>query len=396
MKQASLLFTFLVLSISSLVAQQKPLFEISTKYDENGREAFEEIQKLIVENYYYQGLSEQDLYWAAIQGMLRHVSPPQNPDLAQLWTDEEYEQILNSLKGVKVTLGFNSSFKSTDGSLTVTKIIEDAEAASKLQLNDRILRIDGVSLKGKSTAEVNALLDGPVGLASTLKVVRDIKVLTVKLTRETLHENNVVVTKLPSSQSALIELKKISLGVAEELEKSLAKLRKDSITSIVIDLRNNLGGVLNEGINIARLFMKKGDIVLRTQSRTKGITSYTAEFDKFYDFNVVVLINEQTASAAEIIASALYDHQRCEIVGKKSFGKGIIETTFTLSNDYRVKFITNAMYSPRGRSWQGKGLLPDYFVDQTQANLNLVVNMPIEERIQKDLHLSTSIKVLDN
>jgi len=88
------------------------------------------------------------------------------------------------------------------------------------------------------------------------------------------------------------------------------------------------------------------------------------------------------------------DHNRAFIVGKKTFGKGVIENTYTLKNDYRVKFISNAMYSPKGQSWQTVGLLPDYFIDQSQSAYNSVSKMSIEDRMRSDLHLSTAVKLL--
>ncbi len=377
-------------------SQQKPLFGLPETFGDGGEASFQEIQQLIVENYYYHGISNEDLYWAAIEGMLRHISPPENPELAQLWTDEEYDRILNSLKGIRVTLGFNSSFNSPDGTLTVTGFLKDSKADQILQVQDKIVRIDGQSLKNRTLSEVNTLLDGEVGQSSKLKVIRDIEIFDVELVRDTLKEENVMVSIIPNSSQALIEIKKIAVGVASDLERSIVDLRSQNINSIILDLRNNSGGVLNEGIRIAELFMKKGDIIVRTQSRTNGVTNYAAPVDKYHDLNLAVLINENTASASEIITSALKDHQRCVIIGKKSYGKGVIETTYTLKNDYRVKFITSSMYSPKGISWQGTGLLPDYYVDQSPEAYATVARMEIGQRVNNDLHVSTAIKLLND
>lgn len=386
--------TFLFLLQLAVGAQQKALFNVSTAHSESGEASLAEIKQLILDNYYFDGITESDLDWAAIEGMLRHISPPEAPNLAQLWTDEEYEKILNSLKGIKVTMGFGSSFNSTDGSLTVTSLTKGSDAEARLALQDRILRIDNQALAGKSITEVNQLLDGELDQASTLTVVRDIAVFEVSLTRDSLQVENLVITEIPTRQAALIELKKVTLGMAKELDLALQLLTQKGITTIILDLRNNTGGVLNEGVNIARLFMKKSDIVLRTQSRSNGVSNYVADIDKFHNLILAVLINENTASSAEIIASALQDHQRAIIIGKKTYGKGVIETTYTLKNNYRVKFITSAMYSPLGKSWQTTGLLPDYFIDQSQANYQQVVNMSIAERLSNDLHLGTALKVL--
>ena len=388
------LLSILFFTSFSGLTQQKQLFEVGFTQDGDAKATYEEVKKLIGANYYYDGLSEDDLYWASIEGILRHISPPDNPDLGKLWTDKEYERILNSLKGVKVSMGFNSSFNSADGSLTVTKLTANSEAAQILKKLDRIVRIDNIPLAGKNITEINGLLDGEVGKSSTLKVVRDIDIFEVTLSREELKTENLIVTNIPNQPIALIEIKSISLGIAEELEAELIKLKAANINSIILDVRNNLGGVLNEGVNIAKLFMKKGNIVLRTQARDKGVTRYSAAEDKYPDFKIALLINENTASSSEIITSALQDHKRATIIGKKTFGKGVIETTYTLENQYRLKFITNAMYSPKGISWQSKGLLPDFFIDQSANVYKSVSEMDISTRLKSDLHLSTAIKIL--
>ena len=390
-----LLAIFLILNstCSILLAQQKPLFNVNVENSEGSKEVFEEVKSTIIQNYYYDGITEDDLYRAAINGMLKHISPPETPSLAKLWTDEEYEKILNSLKGVSVSLGFQSTFNSSEGSLKVSGISEGSDATKHLQINDRVVRINDRSLKGLTSSEVNSMLNGEEGVMVRLKVVRDIEVFDVELVRKKLKSKNLVVTNIANNK-ALIEIKKISLGVSAELKSILENLIQQNRTSIIIDLRNNGGGVLNEGVNIAKLFLRTNEIALRTQARSGGVVNYVPEVEGFLNFNIAVLINENTASSAEIIARALQEHKRAITVGKKTYGKGVIETTFTLSNNYRLKIISNAMYSPSGKSWQSKGVFPDYFIDQSQENLKSVQQMEIDQRLRSDLHLSTAVKLL--
>lgn len=386
---------FLFSTSANLFAQQKPLFNVNVENSVGSKEVFEEVKSTILQNYYYDGITEDDLYRAAINGMLKHISPPETPSLAKLWTDEEYENILNSLKGVSVSLGFQSTFNSSEGSLKVTGITEGADATKFLQINDRVVRINDRSLKGLSSSEVNGMLNGDEGVKVKLKVVRDIEVFDVDLVRKKLKNKNLIVTNIADNK-ALIEIKKISLGVSDELKGILENLTQQGRTSIIIDLRNNGGGVLNEGVNIAKLFLRTNEIALRTQARSGGVINYVPDVEGFLNFKIAVLINENTASSAEIIARALQEHKRAITVGKKTYGKGVIETTFTLSNNYRLKIISNAMYSPSGKSWQSKGVFPDYFIDQTPENLKSVQQMEIDQRMRSDLHLSTAVKLLGN
>ncbi len=377
------------------IAQQKPLFNVNFENTDGSKATFEEVKDVILQNYYYDGLTEGDLYRAAIEGMLRHISPPETPDLARLWTDEEYERILNSLRGVAVSVGFNSTFNSGDGSLTVTSFKEGSDADQFLKVNDRIVRINNQSLVGLETSVVNEWLNGDEGEKLLLKVVRDIEVFDIELVFKKLKTENLIVTNI-GDDKALIEIKKITLGIADELKQALSQLDLEGRKSLIIDLRNNGGGVLNEGVNIAKLFLRSNEIALRTQTRSSGVVNYVPDTDGFVNFKIALLINENTASSAEIITSALQDHKRATIIGKKTLGKGVIETTYTLSNNYRVKFISNAMYSPAGRSWQAKGLLPDYYIDQSPEVFEKLSKMEINDRLRNDLALSTALKLLNN
>lgn len=133
---------------------QKPLFPITLDHDfPEPEKCFQEVKKLIMKNHYTSRVSEADLYWAAIKGMLRHVSPPETPALATIWTPEEYEKIENLLKGVNVSIGIKSSFNINDGSLTITRVLEGSPAESILQPYDHILRINGDHCKVRESAK---------------------------------------------------------------------------------------------------------------------------------------------------------------------------------------------------------------------------------------------------
>jgi carboxyl-terminal processing protease len=397
MKSFFFLLLAVLFNLTDSVAQNAipPLFPVTITHDfSNPDKTFNDVRELILNNYYSADITEQALYWAAIEGMLRHISPPENPGLAKIWTPEEYENILNSLKGVKVSLGFNSTFNTNDGSLTVTEVLEDSPAVGKLQVYDRIVRINGEVLKGKTLAFVNDLLDGPANSEANLKVIRDVSVMDVKLKRAAFPSNDLKVTVLPGRPAALVEIKNVSQGLTQQLAADLQKLKEQGVKKILLDLRNNPGGVLNEGVNIANLFLSKNNIIVRTVARSDKATPIVADREAPFDFEMVVLVNKSTASAAEIVASALQDHKRATIIGTKTFGKGVIETTYTLENQYRVKFISSAMYSPAGRSWQANGVLPDFLVQQEPSVSESMAKLPIDQRVNNDIYLITAIKLL--
>ncbi len=378
----------------SMEAKIQPLFGVALKEPfPLAKETFEEVKELILTNYYISELKEETLYWAAIQGMLRHISPPDNPDLAKLWTAAEYESILQSLEGVSVSLGIKSSFNTNDGSLTVTEVEEKSPAEGILQPLDRILRIDGQVLKGKSIAEINQLLNGEEYSDVVLTVVRDIKIFDIKLTRVKFQNENLHPYRI-SSNMGLLVLDYFSQDISLNLEKVLAEWKASGIQSIILDLRNNSGGVFAEALKVCHLFVPERGIVLRTYNQQEKLRHYASGNAAPFDFRMAVLVNGNTASAAEVVVGALRDQNKAILVGSKTFGKGVFEKTFELKNHYRVKFITGAMYTPKGMAWQGKGFIPDYFVEQEAGSLQTYRKLDINTRLQKDVALITAVKLL--
>jgi len=376
--------------------KQKPLFSVSIDHEfVDAKKSFEEAMQLILDNYYTASINETDLYWAALKGMLRHLSPPEHPELGKVWTPAQYDKIYNSLKGVSVSIGIKSSFNATDGSLTVTEVLEGSPAESILFPNDRILRIDGHALKSKSIKEIDALLEGEVGTKVTLTVVRDVNVFDLIIKRKKFKTRNLIVSLLPSGETALLEIKKITSEISSELRDELHQLKAKNINKLILDLRNNTGGVFMESLKIAELFIPNKRVLLRTLKRSNTPQNYISSNDDPFEFNIVVLVNKKTASSCEIVAAALQDNKKAVIVGSKTYGKAVFEKTFKLENDYRVKFISGAMYTPLGKSWQSKGLTPDFTVEQTEKNYLRLLKRPLDQRLKTDSYLITAGKILD-
>ncbi len=371
-----------------------PLFDVGLGHEfPQAAETFEEIKTLILENYYSSEISEEALYWAAIKGMLRHISPPDNPELAAIWTAEDYEKIFNSLSGVQVSLGVKSNFNAGEGSLTVTEILPGSPAEGILMPYDRILRIDEESLKGRSIGEINDLMNGEEGDPVLLTVNRDIKVFEISLVRKKFANKNLIITPL-TDNLVLIEMKTFSTDISNRLKERLKELSEQGYTEIILDLRNNSGGVFLESVRTAEHFLPEKSILLRTYTRDKKLQNYISSNKEPFDYKIAVLVNEATASAAEILSSALRDHAIALIIGVKTFGKGVFEKTYTLKNDFRAKFITGAMYTPKGLAWQSKGLKPDFLIEQSPEFLKALLKLNPKERLKKDAAMITAVKLL--
>jgi carboxyl-terminal processing protease len=373
---------------------QKPLFVVDLAHEfPKAQTAFDEAKKLILENYYSITVDEEALYWAAIEGMLRHVSPPESPDLGKLYEPEVYSDVEQDLKGVKVSIGIKSSFDSNDGSLTVTDIDPGSPADGVLQLRDRIMRIDDKPLKGLAVSDIDELLQGEVGTEVALTLVRDISVETYVLTRAEYAANNLIATVIDDAVG-LLEIHKVTADMSKQVAAELDTLKARGIDKLLIDLRSNVGGVFIESLRIAELFLPAKTVLLRTLKHGDKVQNYVSSTAEPYAFDIILLVNENTASSAEIIVAALQDAGKARVVGKKTYGKGVFEKTFKLENEFRVKFIIGAMYSPKGKSWQSKGVLPDFAVEQELKTLTALRKHPVSTRMQKDVPLITAFKLL--
>jgi carboxyl-terminal processing protease len=372
----------------------KPMFPVDLDHEfKNAGQTFDEVRQLILDHYYSEDITTEALYWAAIEGMLRQISPPEIPELSKVWTAESYGKFMESIKGEQVSIGIKSTFNPREGSLTVTGVAPDSPADTILKPYDRILRIDSESLKGKSLGDVNAMLSGEADQTVQLTVNRDIKVFDVTLTYQKFNTRNLTVTKL-NDRTALVEIRQFTDGMAVQFAEQLDALNRQDVVELIIDLRNNPGGILLEALKMAELLLPEKSVMLRTLQRQTKLQNYISGNKDPYMFRVAVLVNHQTASSAEVLAGSLQDHDRAFIVGTKTFGKGVFENTFTLSNEYRVKFITGAMYSPKGRSWQSRGIVPDFLVEQDVKTLAAILRLEPGERFVKDVAMITAFKLL--
>jgi carboxyl-terminal processing protease len=346
-----------------------------------------------LENYYTVTVDEEALYWAAIEGMLRHVSPPESPGLGKLYEPEVYSEVEQGLKGVKLSLGITSSFDTNDGSLTVTEIDPGSPAEGVLQPRDRIMRIGDKALKGLAVADIDDLLQGEAGTEVALTLVRDISVETYVLTRAEYSADNLTMTVI-DDVVGLLEIRKVTADMSKQVVTELDKLKERKIEKLLLDLRSNTGGVFIESLRIAELFLPAKTVMLRTLKHGDKVQNYVSSTEEPYEFDIIILVNENTASSAEIIVAALQDAGKARVVGKKTYGKGVFEKTFKLENEFRVKFIIGAMYSPKGKTWQSKGVLPDFAVEQELKALTALRKHPVSTRMQKDVPLITAYKLL--
>ncbi|MGM0563855.1 MAG: S41 family peptidase [Pseudomonadota bacterium] len=372
--------------------ERPPLFAIGLEQPFPDPEStFKEVKELLQSYYYSNQIDDEILYRAAIQGMLRHVSPPESPELARLWAPAEFSSFEGDLRGLKNTLGMQVKFQAEDGSLTVVSVAPNSPAAGKLQPHDRIMRINQKPLRGLSSEAVAELLAGEEDTRVELTVVRDVDIFEVPLQRAAYEVQNLAIER--RGKLAYVVIRHMSQGIAEAFAERVRALQEDGVDRLIIDLRNNIGGDFYEGLKLAEVMLPKGAQLLYTLQNEDTVEHYRSENPDPIELDAIVLINENTASAAEVFAAALRDHDAARLVGTRSHGKATAEGSYKLDNGHYIKFIIAAMYSPRGQSWQSNGLLPDYFAESRSGQLDALQALALKQQLPRDLPLATAWKL---
>ncbi|MBX3439468.1 MAG: S41 family peptidase [Planctomycetaceae bacterium] len=270
-------------------------------------------------------------------------------------------------------VGIGVELKSHSDGLQIVGVVDGGPAqAAKLQRGDIIVAINNQSIRGMSLNQAADLITGPAGSSVHLNVVRDGRNGTVTLQRRSVYVGSVTGVQIidPQQKIGYIRLKQFSESSAADLEKALWKLYQEGMQTLVFDLRGNPGGLLTAAIEISNKFIAQGSIVSTKGRTAEDNTNERATFDRTWKVPLVVLIDENSASASEIFAAAIQDNQRGVIVGRRSYGKGTVQTHFPLrSATGELKLTTAKFYAPSGREMAGAGVIPDVSVPAASAGL---------------------------
>ena len=311
---------------------------------------FDEVVQYVSERFVDKRPSSE-LYQMAIDGMLKELGDPHSNFLSA----EDYANLRIQTSGEYGGLGIQVAER--DGWITVIAPLPGTPAErAGLKAGDRIVEVDGTSTKGWSDDQAVKVLRGPKGKAVDLRVAR-IGVdepIRFRIVREEIRTRSVPYAYMVGEDVGLIKLSVFSQTSTQEIQQAIAALRKQGMQKLVLDLRENPGGLLDQGVSVSDMFLKRGQAIVETRSRDprENETFRAAAGEILEGTPVVVLVNSYSASAAEIVAGALQDHDRGLVVGTTTFGKGSVQSLLPLSGGNFLKLTTGKWYTPVGRSIQ--------------------------------------------
>ncbi len=313
----------------------------------------------LVQRNYVKEVEPQKLIYGAIDGMLKALDPH-----SSFLRPEDYKELQIETKGSFSGIGIEISIK--DGILTVVSPIEGTPAEKAgLKANDKIIKIEGKSTKNMSLIDAVKLLRGKKGTKVTISIFREgwNQLKEVTITRDVIPLKSVRSRSLDKGYG-YVRVSSFQNHTASDLKKAIGKLEEEGpLKGLVLDLRNNPGGLLDQAVKVADIFLDQGLIVYTDGRIKEQVMKFEAHPGPDpNDWPMVVLVNEGSASASEIVAGALQDHKRAVIMGVPTFGKGSVQTIIPIGEGAAVRLTTALYFTPSGRSIQAKGIQPDLVV----------------------------------
>jgi carboxyl-terminal processing protease len=322
-----------------------------------------------LKNGYYQKVDDKKLINGAINGMVQSLGDPYSDYMSNTESKSFHNSISSSFDGI------GAEIQEKDTHIVIVSPIKGSPAEKAgLKPNDVIVSVDGKSLQGMNSTQAVALIRGKKGTKVNLIIQRPGTEAPVKVSviRDQIPINTVY-GEMVGDGIAKVQITSFSSNTSKELVKTLNDLQKQGMKGLVLDLRQNPGGLLDQAINISSLFVPKGKVLFKVEDRNGKIKEYTSQNKGNDTMPLVVLIDSGSASASEIVSSAVNESAGVPLVGEKSFGKGTVQTAQDFSDGSNLKFTMAKWLTPNGNWIHKKGLKPDYPVSLPDyANLTMI------------------------
>lgn len=341
--------------------------------------------RTIIDKYYLGEVNEEDLKEGAIKGYIEGLGDPYTEYISK----EDMQDYLDDTMGNFVGIGIYMVQNTETNKIQVLAPIKNspAEKAGILP-GDLILSVDGVQYTAEDMSVISNKIKGEEGTTVKLEILRGTETMTFEIKRENINVNPVE-GKVLSDNIGYIEFTSFDEGTAEEFKAKYEELEKQGIESLIIDLRNNGGGIVDEALTIADYMTDKGSVLLYEVDKDNNEEVIKSEEDPIINMPIIVLTNENTASSSEILAGALKDLGKAKIVGTKTYGKGVIQQLLTLPDGSGLKITTEKYLTPNKTEINNIGIEPDEKVELPETVENVLL---VEEK--DDTQLQKAIEML--
>lgn len=332
---------------------------ISHKISGLNKEERQEMKKIeyaykTLNNDYYKKQSASDLSEAAIDGMVKELKDP----YSEYMTKDETKSFNEDVSGDFVGIG--AEMQKKDKQIMITSPMKDSPAEKAgIQPKDVVTKVNGKSVVGKPLDQVVKLVRGKEGTTVKLTIKRGSQEKDINIKRGKIHVKSVEYKK--KGHIGVFTINKFQDNTAGELKSAIIKAHKDGVRNIVLDLRNNPGGLLDEAVKMANIFIDKNQTVVKLEKGddTESIKTSNDATKEAKDMKVSILVNEGSASASEVFTGAMRDHHKAKVYGSKTFGKGIVQTTREFKDGSLLKYTQMKWLTPDGHYIHGKGIQPD-------------------------------------
>ena len=341
--------------------------------------------KTILDKYYLNDIDEDKAIEGALEGYVSSLGDPYTEYIPK----DEMEDYKNNLMGNYVGVGIYMAQNSKDNTIVVLTPIKFSPAEEAgIQPGDIIKKINGVEYTGEDMTAAANSIKGEEGSTVILEIQRGQEIKTFELTRKKITTNPVISEKLENNIGYL-EVTSFDEDTAENFKAKYEELKAQGITSLIIDLRNNGGGLVEQALKIADYIVPKGKDLLVTVDKDKNEKIEKSEEDVLIDMPIVVLVNKNSASSSEILAGALKDLNEATIVGTTTYGKGVIQQLLTLKSGAGLKVTVEEYYTPNRTKINGVGIEPNEKVELPET-----VSNPLLVQRDEDTQLQKAIEIL--
>lgn len=338
----------------------------------------------LLDDYYLRGTNQDTLLEGAIDGLTESLKDPYTVFLNK----EEYEALMTDTRGTYAGIGIVVTVNQEDNLIEVVSPIEDTPGEKVGILpGDKIIKVDDKEVKGTELDKAVSMMKGPKGTKVKITIMR--KDVKAPIEKSIIRDNIILKTvkeKVLKNNIGYIRISSFDEKTSEDFMKAYDNLMKSKVKGLVIDVRDNPGGLLGEVVDIADRLMPKG-IIVYTEDKNKNRKNWTSDARQA-DVPLVLLVNGSSASASEILAGALKDTKKAALIGTKTFGKGVVQEVFDLKDGTALKVTVSEYFTPSGINIQGKGIQPDIEVKLPEKyKSSLQVNENEDTQLQKAVEI---------